>query len=101
MKKQLSAGGFLILLLTLVASTILDGWALRIMWGWFVVPTFHVPTLPLPIAIGITLIISLLAMRPSAISATDPDGQAVQAFTWAIMKPLFTLGIAWIVTLFL
>jgi len=51
MSKNPSALSCLVLIALVVISVIvpslLDGWALSIMWGWFIVHTF-LPFLPLP-----------------------------------------------------
>ena len=39
------------------------GFALSLMWGWFVVPAFSVPALSVIDAIGVSLIVSTLRYR--------------------------------------
>jgi len=40
---------------------VFNGVILSIMWGWFIVPVFHLPQLSIAQAIGISLIVSILA----------------------------------------
>ena len=40
-----------------IGSTIFCGWVLKILWGWFIVPTFGLPILSIPSAIGFSLVI--------------------------------------------
>lgn len=41
-------------------GALIDGWVLSILWGWFMVPVFHLPSLAIAPAIGIALMIGLL-----------------------------------------
>lgn len=38
-------GAIVLGLLAIVLGTIANGWALSTLWGWFVAPTFDVPSL--------------------------------------------------------
>jgi hypothetical protein len=51
--------GLLTAVITMViTSTIVNGWALSLLWAWFVVPIFELPALSLMQAIGIAMIIN-------------------------------------------
>ena len=78
--------------------SLIDGWALATMWRWFVVPIFHLPALGLAYAIGIGLVASLLTHQDKG--KPDPSDTWYRPVTSALMRPLVTLGIAWIVRLF-
>ena len=53
---------FLLWIPVLIAlSSLYHGFVLTKLWGWFVVPTFSLPLLSLPAAIGLSLIVGLLA----------------------------------------
>ncbi len=39
------------------------GFVLTKLWAWFVVPTFHLPELTLPVAIGLTRITAILTSK--------------------------------------
>jgi hypothetical protein len=43
-----------------IGQVIVQGWILAIMWKWFVIPTFHLPALSIPAAMGLTLIVAML-----------------------------------------
>jgi hypothetical protein len=45
-------------ILMVITSTIVNGWALSLLWAWFVVPIFELPTLSLMQAIGIAMLIN-------------------------------------------
>jgi hypothetical protein len=40
-------------LLTIPFIIALDGYAIATLWRWFVVPTFHLPLLSVPVALGV------------------------------------------------
>ena len=43
----------------IIGLTIVRGWVLSVLWGWFIVPTFDLPELSIGIALGIVLIIGM------------------------------------------
>lgn len=97
-------GGFVYLLFLIVASSIFNGYALSVLWGWFVVPTFGVPQLSVVSAIGIALIVSYMTHQIT----DDKKGEKgnfgetmAQATANAITKPLFALLFGYIVHLFM
>lgn len=49
-------GSTFIVLMLSIPVTILRGYVLQIIWGWFVVPQFHVSPLNIPTALGIALL---------------------------------------------
>lgn len=69
MKKEMSCWTALALLvgaiILLPLVSLLNGWVLSILWGWFVVPTLHLPPLTLFPAIGIALVAAFLIYVPS------------------------------------
>ena len=82
---------------------ILNGWALTILWRWFVVPTFGAPRLSIPVAIGISIITGFLTYRAPS-PTKDNEEVAIKnlnAALLSIVHPLICLGIGWIVTLFM
>lgn len=46
-----------------VLSTMVNGWALMTLWGWFIVPIFGLPSLTIVQAIGVAMVISFLTKR--------------------------------------
>lgn len=87
----------------LAGSAILSGWVLTVLWGWFVVPTFHVQQLGVVPAIGLSLLVGYL-------TETHQDVEEVkrsQAERWtrlavlAVVRPGLVLGFAWVVHLFM
>lgn len=43
-----------------IGCTILSGYVLSVLWGWFIVPTFGLPLLTIPVAIGVMLVVAYL-----------------------------------------
>ncbi|MEO6709811.1 MAG: hypothetical protein ABIP42_09530 [Planctomycetota bacterium] len=87
----------------IVGSAIWGGLVLSILWGWFIVPVFHVSTLTIAQAIGITLVVSLLRSRrpsPEERSETLPETMRRAALVMFIM-PLVCLAAGAIVRLWL
>lgn len=77
----------------MVLATILRGWVLSILWGWFVVPIFGFPPLAISQAIGIAITISLVAHQ---YVPTDKE-QNWQPFVYCFLYPLVALLAGWIV----
>lgn len=49
-----------------IATAIIQGYVLSKLWGWFVTDFFHVPSLSIPMAIGIAMIIKVATYGPSS-----------------------------------
>jgi hypothetical protein len=49
---------FLVSILLCPFIMVLNGYALSVLWGWFIVPAFNLNPLSIPIAIGIMMIVS-------------------------------------------
>ena len=87
----------------LVFSSIFNGYALSVLWGWFVVPTFGAPALSVVPAIGVAMVVSYLTHQThdckkeeKSFGVTIAEGSAT-----AILRPLVTLFFGWIVHLFM
>jgi hypothetical protein len=66
-------------LTTMVGLTLLRGALLQLLWGWFVVPVFHLPSLSLVQALGIALVVTFLMYQ-------DPQTDAIQDRRSAVEK---------------
>lgn len=88
----------LIVLLALApVSAIWYGFTFSVMWGWFVVPTFHVDPLRIPYAIGLAYTIQFLTHQTER-EGNEPETHTV--LVMAVVKPLVLLTAGWIVKLF-
>lgn len=84
-----------ILLFIVAAYLTYNGWAFATMWGWLIVPVFGLPLLTIPQAIGVSIVVTYPFMK-IAKSEQEVHGWAV---LW--LRPLFMMGIAWVVKFFI
>lgn len=82
-------------LVALVGLSILRGFVLSILWGWFLVP-LGIPDIGVAWAIGIAATLGMLVAGPSAGSK-----DTAEQLGYAVGTPLMALLIGWIVTLFM
>ena len=93
-------------LFLLVLSLIWSGFVVTKLWKWFVVPTFDVKELSIPIAIGISLFLFFTTKADLSELPTKHDDKTtkeklMQATINVIFKPTFILLFGWIVSLFI
>lgn len=82
-------------LTTLVIGPIWHGYALSIVWGWFVAPTFGIARLSIPAAIGLSAIVGFLAKSDTDDKPTEEQWKAAALRTF--VKPAVILLFCWIV----
>lgn len=76
----------------MIVSVLLRGWALAILWGWFVVPIFELPSLTIAEAIGISMIMSFLTHTTELKTDDQKTGDyIVRTVSLAIMHPIFAV----------
>ena len=80
-------------------GAIWNGYALTVLWGWFVVPTFGAPMLALAPAIGLAMVASYLTHQymPKVAREGDTWDQIWHAVGHTAMKPALALAIGWVV----
>ena len=86
------------LVLVGVVSILLNGWALSVLWGWFVAPQFALPPLSVPIAIGLVLTAQLI-IRPDYGTTKHKDsdfGDVIGKAVGAAIAPLAVVGVGWL-----
>lgn len=74
------------------------GFTLSVMWGWFIVPVFHVDPIRVPYAIGLAYIVQWLT-HPT--NKPDNDPELEHLLVMAIVRPLVLLFAGWVVTWFI
>lgn len=88
----LIVGGFVVI------GTILMGWALSTLWGWFIVPVFRLPPLSITQAVGLALTVSLFKSSSyqsnKEQSVTD---DIIKLFVNAIINPVFFVVLGWVI----
>lgn len=89
------------LLAIVIVGSVFSGWVLSVMWEWFIVPTFDAPSLSIPVAIGLAMIVTFMTYQPQPTNDKELDEQVISALVTSIGKPLIYLGMGYVVTLFL
>lgn len=79
----------------LVFSSMWRGYVFSILWGWFIVPVFHLPMLGIATAIGVAMVVSFLTHQ---LRKEETDNTAYgEVFGLVFFYPLVFLGIGWVV----
>ena len=88
--------------LTIPFFALLRGWVISIMWGWFVVPVFHLPVLGVLQAMGLALVVGVI--MPGYSSAKNENKSLltlVGEFIAIAFGPLVALFIGWLIKSFM
>ena len=96
-------GYFFATVLAWAYTAMLSGWALSHLWLWFAVAAFHVPSLTIPQAVGLSMVVGFMTHHVD-LSKKDPRPYGEQLCTviaWGTVKPLLALGFGLIVRWFL
>ena len=79
-------------------AAMLNGYVLATLWVWFIVPVFDLPTLTVPYAIGISMVIGVLTHQDCVTEKKDNWWESLlKIFT----QPLAALAFGWIVRMFI
>lgn len=96
-------GMIVAILIMVTVSPIANGWALSTIWNWFMPPIFGIVSLTLWQAIGVSMVFGIFT-GTNRISSKSEDntnktfGEVfVTQLILAILTPVLTVGIAWIV----
>ena len=86
-------------LASLIFGVIFGGYVFSILWAWFVVPVFGIPTLGVAQAIGLLSVVRLAAYQ--GIDAQEPkrdaDEKIIRAVLLPFVLPAVFLLFGWIV----
>lgn len=74
---------------------IYSGWVFVMLWGWFVVPAFGLKPLTIPLAVGLSCIVTLLAPHIDDYQRRK-ETSGFAALT-PLLRPLILLVVGWIV----
>ena len=90
-------------IVSVVVSALMNGWVLSILWGWFVSPLFGLPSLSIAAAIGFALVVGMLTKQDTQSESSNKEisGLVAAIITRAVIAPLFTLLIGWVVKLYI
>jgi hypothetical protein len=88
-----------------IPLTIYRGWALTVLWGWFIAPLFGLPPLTIPFGIGLSLVVGFLTAHYKGEELRDDEKEwwesALGALLHGLILPTFTLAVGWIVQMFI
>lgn len=102
MKGLACFGAVILVVVATVVASIVNGWVLSTMWGWFVVPFFDLPQMSIPYAIGIAMLVRMLVNTTINYDTKEKDTSTkVGEWIGVILYPFLVLFMGWIVTLFL
>lgn len=91
---------FMIVTTVFIVAVIINGWALSVLWGWFVSPLFHLPPLSIPYAIGICLIVNHLTKQtPKENNDKKDTNERIADIIAILINPLISVLFGWIVYL--
>lgn len=91
-------GGFTTIVLALVWVGFVQGIVLSTLWGWFIAPVFHLPSLTVVSAWGLALVCRVLhGIDTSRKNDDDLVGSLVKSFFAVPLGYALVLGIAWVV----
>lgn len=95
----LGAGCFTIIgfiAVIMIAASIINGFVIKTLWGWFIVPFFGVGQLSIPLAIGFGLIMSYITYHWKS-SPKEKDESLWTGPVGALLyRPMVTLLIGWV-----
>ena len=96
-------GGFVGLGMLLFFNDLLSGYALSVLWEWFIVPTFGAPHLGVVPAIGIAMVVSYMTYQNDDCKKEKRTTreEVIRLVAMAVMKPGMSLFFGWIVHLFM
>jgi len=88
----------------IVLGIVLNGYALSVLWGWFMVPTFNLPKLTVAPAIGIAMVVGYLTqpdLGKLQEKEMDAGTKIVYGVIYTFSKPAFALLFGWIILQFM
>ena len=92
--EKVSRGELVALLVAYPFAAMWHGFVGKTLWGWFVVPTFGLPTLALPVAIGLGLTLSFWVVN---VNVQPRFKEITELIALSATRPAIALFIGWIV----
>ena len=87
-----------------IAATILNGLVFMKLWAWFIIPTFGFSPLTLVPALGLGMVVGFLTHQYVPANQNDgrtKDERLYGAIAYLLVYPLMTLGVGYIIHLFM
>jgi hypothetical protein len=98
--------GMIVSLVVLVAwGVVMNGWALSLVWNWFIPPLFGLTTLTMAQAMGVSTVFTLFVGSKSNSDSKSKKDRSVgelvlEGFIVATLGPLFVVAFAWVILQF-
>lgn len=85
-----------------IVGAILNGWALSVLWGWFVVPLFNLPQLTIIQAIGLAMVVGFLTKDYSPAKYKDMtlEERIGNLISITVFLPIMSIAMGWLVLQF-
>lgn len=91
---------FILTWLLMPFTTYFRGWAMVKIWNWFIGPWFALPSLSIPVAMGMILFLSAMTnMQRHAEQRVTTKEVWTRFFAWSLACPMF-VGFAWLILKF-
>lgn len=92
--------GIPFVLFVVAFGSIVRGYVLHVLWGWFMVEQFHLPQLSIVAAIGLSLTLNYLLPHATNIKANKTDekktlSETVGELVGILISPFVTLLFGW------
>lgn len=94
------SGALFLLFVIIVGDAIGQGLALSVLWRWFAVPLFELPELTLWQALGVSLVVSAAMSKNVDLESNNESDLLTKIFKAVgviVLRPLFLIGIGWVV----
>ena len=80
---------------------IIRAWAIVTLWGWFVVPYFHLEPPAYPVALGLSMLCHMLCGSSSAAASNvkfeSATGAVASAYATILLHPVMSVSIGWMI----
>jgi hypothetical protein len=88
-----------------ILASIWSGYVLSVLWAWFLVPAFHVTSINIALAIGVSIVIRMLTFQVNQERDEKKERSKTELWTqtlvWSFLYPLLALGMGAIVHQFI
>ena len=81
-------------ILLAIPASIANAYALSVVWGWFIVSTFGLPEISIPVALGIALIATIL--KSNSGNSTEFNEELFVKIITATITPFMYIGIGYV-----
>ena len=89
--------------IVITINALMHGYALSVLWQWFIVPVFGVGSITIPLAIGLSLAGGFLSNTGNSKGSEGRKSSDImlEAFTMSFAKSFGSIAIGWVVLRFI